>query len=398
MKTININALKVAIVAVLLATTFNSCKKENVKLSELSIQKADKELYNALLESGIKAKNIVELKEYYLVEGDLLFKKNKTDLKKVSAYFGNENSKQTLLQEQIVSKGKISSIRGNKIAQWQTSSLISSFNVENIKILTSSVQNSWVVGIWNALRNWSSIPSCQVGFYTDWTLSVTNVEPNTITFTDATTDPELNGYYAISEFPTNDNAGFRIRINGNLYNSLSDSQKIYILTHEIGHCLGFRHTDNPGNDSFGTIQIPGTPTSDPNSVMNSGSYNSVVPNWSSFSTYDVIAAQTLYPPGPYDSCIIGDFVNYIDPDNYSFNLQWNNAMLATSTVTLQLYQYGIFKATIASNIPNNGNALIAPIGLASFVTNTFPQLQIKIIADDDPGRFDYSQMFYYTSN
>ncbi len=54
-----------------------------------------------------------------------------------------------------------------------------------------------------------------------------------------------------------------------------------ILAHEIGHCIGFRHTDymnrayscggtayNEGSANVGAINIPGTPTAaDPNSWM-----------------------------------------------------------------------------------------------------------------------------------
>jgi hypothetical protein len=54
-----------------------------------------------------------------------------------------------------------------------------------------------------------------------------------------------------------------------------------ILAHEMGHCIGFRHTDymdrsfscggsptNEGASTVGAIQIPGTPAGpDPNSWM-----------------------------------------------------------------------------------------------------------------------------------
>lgn len=54
-----------------------------------------------------------------------------------------------------------------------------------------------------------------------------------------------------------------------------------ILAHELGHCIGFRHTDymnrayscggsptNEGASTVGAVHIPGTPTTaDPNSWM-----------------------------------------------------------------------------------------------------------------------------------
>ncbi|HVI43640.1 MAG TPA: M57 family metalloprotease [Chitinophaga sp.] len=66
---------------------------------------------------------------------------------------------------------------------------------------------------------------------------------------------------------------------------LSSSEMQLVLTHELGHCFGFTHT----NESFGLL-IPGTPVSDRYSVMNS----TVVP-WNGFSHYDLLAFKTVYP-------------------------------------------------------------------------------------------------------
>jgi hypothetical protein len=57
------------------------------------------------------------------------------------------------------------------------------------------------------------------------------------------------------------------------------------LTHELGHSIGFTHTDG----TYGNL-VPNTPETDPNSVM-----NSFVLPWNGFTPYDIAAVNTIYP-------------------------------------------------------------------------------------------------------
>jgi hypothetical protein len=79
------------------------------------------------------------------------------------------------------------------------------------------------------------------------------------------------------------NAGKQITIN-TYYNYLSSSYKVFAMTHEMGHNIGFTHTDG----TYGNL-IAGTPETDPNSVM-----NSFVLPWNGFTPYDVTAVTTVY--------------------------------------------------------------------------------------------------------
>ena len=89
-----------------------------------------------------------------------------------------------------------------------------------------------------------------------------------------------NQYIASAGFPSGGNPYNTIKY-AKTYNNYSNGFMTTVIAHEMGHCIGFRHTDymsrqyscggsayNEGSAGVGAILIPGTPSGpDPNSWM-----------------------------------------------------------------------------------------------------------------------------------
>jgi hypothetical protein len=117
-----------------------------------------------------------------------------------------------------------------------------------------------------------------------------NAENLTLRFQRVTGTGDINivTYYQVSNtlgsagFPSGGNPYNQIQMNTYWYNANTNINYLAtIIAHEMGHCIGFRHTDymsrqyscggrryNEGASTVGAIHIPGTPTGpDPNSWM-----------------------------------------------------------------------------------------------------------------------------------
>lgn len=96
-------------------------------------------------------------------------------------------------------------------------------------------------------------------------------------------DITITGYYQVSNtlgsagFPSRSGDPYRqVKMNTYHYNTSTSSTNVNyiatIMSHEVGHCIGFRHTDymnrayscrsggNEGSGNVGAVHIPGTPT------------------------------------------------------------------------------------------------------------------------------------------
>ncbi len=164
----------------------------------------------------------------------------------------------------------------------------------------NSVPADWITALDQSIANWNSTNShVYMKRVTATTTTTTTTNPgkkkkqNTTT---TTTVPSYNilvttlydnttSMVAQAYMPDYyGNVGNEVDIN-TYYNYLNASYKTFALTHELGHSIGFTHTDG----TYGDL-IPGTPETDANSVM-----NSFVLPWNGFTGYDLLAVNTIYP-------------------------------------------------------------------------------------------------------
>jgi predicted Zn-dependent protease len=164
----------------------------------------------------------------------------------------------------------------------------------------ATVPAEWLSTLDQAIANWNSTNSAiqmsrvtgttttstgtktrgKKGTTTTTTTSTPSYNVLVTTLYDASTSMIAQAYYP----DYYGNAGKEVDIN-TYYNYLSTSNKVFAMTHELGHIVGLTHTDG----GVGAL-IPGTPDVDANSVM-----NSFVLPWNGFTTWDVTAITTLYP-------------------------------------------------------------------------------------------------------
>ncbi|MGZ3950237.1 MAG: M57 family metalloprotease [Flavisolibacter sp.] len=171
-------------------------------------------------------------------------------------------------------------------------------NVANIAIYAdNTVPTDWLAALDQAIANWNGTNShVYMKRVTATTVTTTSGRGKKQTTSTSTVIPPYNiivktlydnttSMVAQAYMPYSDGTvGNEVDIN-TYYSTLGSSYKTFAITHELGHTIGFTHTDG----TYGNL-IPGTPTTDPNSVM-----NSVVLPWNGYTQYDIVAVTTIYP-------------------------------------------------------------------------------------------------------
>ncbi len=246
-----------------------SCQKNS---NTEEIQPLSEEHLQLIEQLGFNTEGITDVGDAYLVEEDILLEKSR-----LTTYLPLNNTETNLKQARV-------------------NSLISYNNQTNITVridnsIPSSGLDNWHTEVQQALNLWNGVTRSRIHFiYTTSSSADITIQSDNGAFG--------NLVLAAASWPTGGNAGPSIRINLDFFNNrtMSSSQKLYNMVHELGHCLGFRHTNWSGLGESSAIGISGTPTSgsnpDPNSVMNG---NTALNGWNGFSGHDQNALVKLYP-------------------------------------------------------------------------------------------------------
>jgi len=248
MKTIK---LFFGISAMSLALFFNSCEKETSPIE--TDQEVSVEVLNQIQELGFSTNNVIKEADGYVVEGDI---------------FMSEDVLWSL------SKGK--SLRTAAEEQYRTTNIVTGLP----RVITVSVDSKLPSNFGPALDE------C-ISRYNNLNLDITFqritaggkgknkivADISIIAGPRKWNIPDRNGYITLGRggFPLAGDPYDKVEMNGEYFSTKEVNYVALVLAHEIGHNIGFRHTDymdrsfscggayaNEGPSSYGAIHIPGT--------------------------------------------------------------------------------------------------------------------------------------------
>jgi hypothetical protein len=186
--------------------------------------------------------------------------------------------------------------------------------------------NAYVNEINGAIATWNNVANCRVKF------TVTTATNQNILITNNDLGAGICG---AAYFPLNGQPGALVRININQIAGNSFLQRQRTITHEMGHCIGFRHTNwrsigegisgrsTDNGAYFDAMHILGTPTgNDVNSLMNGGECGIGA---TALSNFDILTVQFLYPANPpvVGTVPVFRYFNRADLMNHFYTTNYN---------------------------------------------------------------------------
>lgn len=232
------NFLKVAALPALLVLVFFACKKDAKETPQQ--EEISQDVLNKIYALGFGNKNVTVHPEGYLVEGDIVI--TKEDL--------NQTPDRKL-------------IRVGDEEQYRTTNTVTGLP-RNITIrVASGLPASYVTAVNAAISRYNAL-GLRITF------SRVTSGGNIV----ISAAPSGAGYLASAGFPTSSGNPYNsVLVNRSYLDTWNANTVTSIIAHEVGHCIGYRHTDyanrayscggsavNEGQAGVGAILIPGTPS------------------------------------------------------------------------------------------------------------------------------------------
>jgi len=259
--------------------TFVACQKEKVAKTEQQPALVPQAVLNQISSLGFSTADVHKSGNDYIVEGDI-----------------------RLTPENLSHGFSGPVLRVANTEQYRTTNRVTGLP-RTITVKVTGLGAAFISGADTAIARYNALTATTLRFQriTSGTANITIIGFN---------EGPSGGFITLgsSGFPTNSgNPYSQIQMNTNAAAYGSNPNVRYVgsvIQHEIGHCIGFRHTDyfnrayscggsasNEGNAGVGAILIPGTPsTGDPNSFMlacsNGGNRT--------FNANDIIAMNYLF--------------------------------------------------------------------------------------------------------
>ena len=301
-KQMKFGALALAIMAI----SFTSCESESadaIENDQAEILVEELVVTGANGRAALTDENLIEIIRYHLAldSGELTvgsFQSPEGTVEDV-IFIGDDI---TTTEEQLI---QLMEENEGLTRQFRTNNLVSAAN-QTIDILGYNGNDQFGLspaaenGLRFAVNNYNRISGSNLRF--NLTFGTNTGPADMIVFDNSANNPGSSG--GVAGFPSGGRPNRLVQIFGlpTAANTANNNLNEHVITHEIGHSIGFRHSDfttrfscgqntNEGTAGVGAIQLPGTPATDPDSIMqacfSSGEDGE-------FSPADITALRAMY--------------------------------------------------------------------------------------------------------